>query len=161
MIKNYARQLYLSSLWPTPIIGIVEPDWGPSPLIPLDTIVMWCMREFQGVSLFGPSWCQETPVSLTVVRLIIVVYFYFLVWLITDVAYYFYLFIILFRNFYSEYHVNFHVRSHLFLCASLPNMYFSELYLFFLLFLWLLLFDITFFSSLHKRWITLYFYKAA
>ena len=51
--------------------------------------------------------------------LIIVVYFYFLVWLITNAVCYLYVFIILFRIFYSDCYVDIHAHSHLFVCVSL------------------------------------------
>ena len=49
----------------------------------------------------------------------------FLIRLINDVVYYFYLFIILFRNLYSEFHVIFHARSHFFPCVSLSTCTFT------------------------------------
>ena len=41
-----------------------------------------------------------------------------IVWLKTDVVYYFYSFIILFMNCYSEYYVYFYARFHFFLSLS-------------------------------------------
>ena len=79
---------------------------------------------YEGVSGDVLIWAFMVPRDASLfVRLIIVVYFYFLFWLITDDVYYLSIVIILFRNFYSEYYINFHARSHLFLCVSLPNMY--------------------------------------